>query len=76
MVISFPAKSSVSQILTFGNRRLEAHGVHFMIENLGLSRLGLGDEGIVQHIEDILADFLEFGLDFLTVVTDSTDMLV
>lgn len=47
-----------------------------MVKDLGLSRLGLGNQGLVQDIEDILADLLEFGLDLLTVVADGRDVLV
>ena len=47
-----------------------------MVEDFRLSRLGLGDQGLVQDIEDILADFLEFGLDLLTVVSNSLNVLV
>jgi hypothetical protein len=47
-----------------------------VIEDLGLAGLSLGDERLVQNIEDILANFLEFGLDLLTVVTDGADVLV
>lgn len=47
-----------------------------MVEDLGLSRLGLGDQGLVQDIEDVLADLLELGLDLLTVVADGGDVLL
>jgi hypothetical protein len=47
-----------------------------VVEDLGLARLGLWDQGLVQDIEDILADLLKFGLDLLTVVSDGRNMLV
>jgi hypothetical protein len=47
-----------------------------VVENLGLARLSLGDESLVEDIEDILADPLELGLDLLAVVADGGDMLV
>ena len=47
-----------------------------MIEDLRFTSLGLWDETLVEHIEDILTDFLEFGFDLLTVVADGGDMLV
>lgn len=50
--------------------------VHLVVENLRLARLGLWDEGLVQNIKDILANFLEFGLNLLTIVTDGADVLV
>ena len=47
-----------------------------MVEDLGLARLGLGDQGLVQDIEDILANLLELGLDLLTVIPDGGNVLV
>jgi hypothetical protein len=47
-----------------------------VIENLGLATLRLGDERLVQDVEDILADFLQLGLNLLAVVADDGDMLV
>ena len=47
-----------------------------MVEDLRLSGLGLGDQGLIQDIQDILADLLKLGLNLLTVITDGRDMLV
>lgn len=47
-----------------------------MVEDLGLSSLGLRDERVVQNVEDILADLLKLCLDLLAVVTDDSNMLV
>ena len=47
-----------------------------MIEHLGFTRLGLGDQRLIEHVEHILADFLQLGLDLLTVITDGADVLV
>jgi hypothetical protein len=47
-----------------------------VVEDLALARLGLGDQGVVKDIEDILADLLELGLDLLTVVADDGNVLV
>lgn len=47
-----------------------------MIKDLGLSRLGLWDQRVGQDIEDILADFLEFELDLLTVLANDANVLV
>lgn len=47
-----------------------------MVEHLGLSGLSFGDQGLVQNIEDVLADFLQLGLDLLAVVTDGCNVLV
>lgn len=46
-----------------------------MIENLRLARLSLGDKGLVENVQDILAHFLELGLDLLAVVTDDGNVL-
>jgi hypothetical protein len=47
-----------------------------VVEDLALARLGLGDQGVVKDIEDILADLLELGLDLLAVVADDGNVLV
>jgi hypothetical protein len=47
-----------------------------VVEDLGLAGFGLGDEGVVQDIEDILADLLELGLDLLAVFTDGANVLL
>jgi len=47
-----------------------------VVKDLRLSRLGLGDQGLVQDVEDILADLLELGFDLLAVIADSRNMLV
>ena len=47
-----------------------------MVEDLALARLGLGDQGVVKDVEDILADLLELGLDLLTIVADDGNVLV
>lgn len=49
--------------------------VHLVIENLRLARLGLGDKRLVEHVQDILAHFLELSLDLLAVVTDDGNVL-
>ena len=47
-----------------------------MVEDLALARLGLGDQGVIEDVEDILADLLELGLDLLAVVADDGNVLV
>jgi hypothetical protein len=49
---------------------------HLVVEDLGLARLGLGDEGVVEDVQDILADLLELGLDLLAVVADGANVLL
>lgn len=47
-----------------------------MVEDLALARLGLGDQGVVKDVKDILADLLELGLDLLAVVANDGNVLV
>jgi hypothetical protein len=47
-----------------------------VVEDLALARLGLGDQGVIKDVEDILADLLELGLDLLAVVADDGNVLV
>lgn len=47
-----------------------------MVEDLGLPGRGVGDQAVIQHIEDVLADLLELGLDLGTVLLDGGDVLV
>lgn len=50
--------------------------LHLVVEDLGLASLGLGNEGLVQNVEDIPADALEFLLDLQAVVTDDANVLL
>ena len=50
--------------------------LHLMIENLGLSRLSLGDQRLIEDVKNILANLLEFGLNLLTVLADGRYVLV
>lgn len=50
--------------------------VHLVVEDLGLSRLGLGDQGLIKDVKDILADLLELGLDLLAVIADGGNVLL
>jgi hypothetical protein len=47
-----------------------------VVEDLGLARLGLGDERVVENVENILADLLELRLDLLSVVADGANVLL
>lgn len=49
---------------------------HLVVEDLGLARGSVRDKGVVQDVEDILADLLELQLDFSTVLLDGADVLV
>lgn len=50
--------------------------IHLVVEDLRLARFGLGDQRVIKHIEDVLADFLELGLDLLAVLANSANMLI
>jgi hypothetical protein len=52
------------------------HNSHLVVEDLGLAGLGLGNQGLVQDVQDILADLLQLGLDLLAVVADDSDVLL
>lgn len=54
----------------------ECANVHLVVEDLALAGLGLGDEAVVEDVEDILADVLELGLDLLAVLADDADVLI
>jgi hypothetical protein len=54
----------------------DCNDAHLVVEDLGLARLGLGDKGVIEDVEDILADLLEFGLNLLSVVADGSDVLL
>ena len=47
-----------------------------MVEDLGFAGLGLGDQSLIEDVEDILADLLELCFDLLAVVLDGGDVLV
>jgi hypothetical protein len=47
-----------------------------VVEDLGLARLGLGNERLVKNVQDILADLFELGLDLLAVVADGANVLL
>lgn len=55
--------------------RLNKSCLHLVVEDLGLASLSLGDERLVQNIENILANTLQLVLDLLAVVTDDGDVL-
>lgn len=74
MVVSLPTLSSaprsVVQYIT------DIENLHLVVEHLALARLSLGDQALVKHIEDILADVLELLLNLLTVFADDVNVLV
>ena len=63
-------------VVSLGTSRISRIDAHLVVENLGLARLGLGNEAVVQDVEDILADLLELGLNLLPVVADGADVLL
>jgi hypothetical protein len=50
--------------------------VHLVVEDLGLAGSGVGDEAVIQNIENILADLLELELNLAAVLLDGGDVLV
>ena len=44
--------------------------LHFEEEDLGLGVLGVGDEGIIEKSEHVIADVLKFLFDLLSVLLD------
>ena len=50
--------------------------IHLVVEDLGLASGGVGDKGLVENLEDVLADGLELGLDLLPVLLDNGDVLL
>jgi hypothetical protein len=83
VIISLPAAYIVSivilvvQVHVAMRKVKERYGnIHLVVEHLALARLGLGDEALVEDIEDILADILELRLDLLAVLADDADVLL
>jgi len=50
--------------------------VHLVVEDLGLSRGGVGNEGLVEDVEDILANLLKLAFDLVAVLLDGADVLL
>lgn len=47
-----------------------------MVEDLALAGLSLGNEALVEDVENILADLLELGLNLLAVLADDANVLI
>jgi len=78
VVVTLPRFCSVVSSRTdiFHRYKSNRINIHLVVEDLGLAGSSVGDEGVVEDIEDILADLLELGLDLLAVVTDGADVLL
>lgn len=62
-----------------GQTRQDAGGgnnSHLVVEDLGLSGGGVGDQAVVENVEDILADLLELQLNLGAVLLDGGHVLV
>lgn len=59
-----------------GNGLEKKINIHLVVEDLGLAGGGVGDEALVQDIENILANLLELELDLAAVLLDGGDVLV
>lgn len=57
-------------------RGFNCKNVHLVVEHLGLAGGGVGDEGLVEDVENILADLLKLKLDLAAVLLDGGNVLV
>ena len=48
--------------------------VHLVVEDLGLARLGRGNQVLVENLEDVLADLGELVLNLLAVLLDKANL--
>ena len=71
VVVSLPGWLSV----VGGSQTVFAYA-HLVVKDLGLSGLGLGNEGVIKNVENILANLLELCLDLLSVVADGANVLL
>jgi len=71
VVVSLPGRGLSSDIICVGPNVL-----HFVVEDLGFSSLGLGDQAIRENIKDILANLLQLSLDLLPVAADCLEVLL
>jgi hypothetical protein len=75
VVVTHPVLKIPSAQGTFdGDQRNERHDSHLVVEDLGLSGLGGGDQVLVQDGEDVLTDLGELGLDLLPVSLDHRNL--
>ena len=68
VVVSFPVTR-----LAHAHVTLESDA-HLVVKDLGLASLGRGDQVLVEHLEDIVADLSKFRLDLLAVLLDEGDL--
>lgn len=50
--------------------------LHLVVEDLGLAGGGVGNQGLVKNVKDILADLLELALNLVAVLADGANMLL
>jgi hypothetical protein len=75
VVVTHPVSKVPSAQGTFDvDQRNERHDSHLVVEDLGLSGLGGGDQVLVQDGEDVLTDLGELGLDLLPVSLDHRNL--
>lgn len=72
VIISLPGKELKKK--SHARKYVFGRSLHLVIEDLGLSGLGRGNEMLVQDLQDILADPGQFGLDLLAVFLDQSDL--
>lgn len=51
-------------------------GLHLVVKDLGLAGFSLGNERLVEDLENILAHFLQLILDLLAIVTNDANVLL
>lgn len=81
--------SEIAVVITLPATQIRLNGVHYarvpetviaiihlVVENLRLSSLSLWNQALIEDVKNILADFLELGLNLLTVIADSADVFV
>ena len=54
----------------------EYSNAHLVVEHLRLAGLGLGNQRLVENVEDILADALKFRLNLLAVLANDRDIFL
>jgi hypothetical protein len=47
-----------------------------VVEDLGLAGSSIGDQAVIQNVQDILADLLKLELNLVTVVADGANVLI
>jgi len=78
VVVTLPVVMALGYVAhtTTKSRPAEGGNLHLVVEDLGLAGGGMGNQGVVQDIKDVLANLLKLGLDLVAVVADGGNVLV